>query len=60
MGLDLSNPKAFLPLLLFTGLLFALVGKGWESLTVDSGMYSVGLLLIFVAVALWILNKARN
>lgn len=57
MGLGLSNPKTFLPLLLFIGFVFALSGKGWESFSADSGMYLTGLALIGLAVMLWLLNK---
>ena len=60
MGLELSNPKNFLPLLLFIGLFFALFGKGWEGLGSDSGMYSTGLLMIFLAVLLWIFSEMRK
>jgi len=60
VGLDLSNPKNFLPLLLFIGFVFALIGKGWENLGSDSGMYSTGLLIIFLAVILWIFNEMRK
>jgi len=59
MGLDLSNPKTFLPLLLFIGFVFALFGKGWESFSSDSGMYSIGLLIIALAVVLWVFGKMR-
>ena len=59
MGLNLSNPKTFLPLLLFIGFVFALLGKGWESFSSDSGMYSIGLLIIALAVVLWIFGKMR-
>jgi hypothetical protein len=59
LGLSLSNPKTFLPLLLFIGFVFALFGKGWESFSNDSGMYATGLLIIGLAVALWILIQRR-
>ena len=55
----LENPKTFLPLLLFIGLVFALVGLGWQSFTSDSGVYVIGLFIIVVAVVLWVLTKRR-
>jgi len=60
VGLNLSNPKTFLPLLLFIGFVFALFGKGWESFSSDSGMYFTGLLIIGLAVFLWILSNTRK
>jgi len=57
MPLSLSNPKTFLPLLLFIGFVFALMGKGWESFTTDPSMYSSGLFIIGIAVLLWILSR---
>ena len=57
MGLNLSNPKTLLPLLLFIGFVFALIGKGWVSFSSDSGMYSTGLLIIGLAVFLWVLSR---
>jgi hypothetical protein len=60
VGLELSNPKNFLPLLLFIGFVFALFGKGWEGLGNDSGMYSTGLLMIFLAILLWVVSELRK
>lgn len=60
MGLSLSNPKTFLPLLLFIGFVFALFGKGWEGLAHDSGMYSTGLLIIGLAVFLWLISRMKS
>lgn len=57
MDLSLSNPKTFLPLLLFIGFVFALFGKGWESFSSDSGMYATGLFIIFLAVILWVFTR---
>jgi len=60
MGLNLSNPKTFLPLLLFIGFVFALLGKGWESFSSDASMYSTGLFIIGLAVILWILSHMKK
>lgn len=60
MGLELSNPKTFLPLLLFIGFVFTLIGKGWESFSSDSGMYSMGLLIMGLAVFLWVLVSIQR
>jgi hypothetical protein len=60
VGLSLSNPKTFLPLLLFIGFVFALFGKGWEGFAHDSGMYSIGLLIIGLAVFLWFISHMRR
>jgi hypothetical protein len=57
LGLDLSNPKGFLPLLLFIGFVFALLGIGWLSLTTNSNFLVLGGFIIFVAVMLWILSN---
>jgi hypothetical protein len=57
MGLSLSNPKTFLPLLLFIGFVFALLGMGWETLFRDSGILLLGLFIIAVAVFLWIVSR---
>jgi len=59
MPLNLSNPKAFLPLLLFIGFVFALMGKGWEGITSDSSVYGLGVVLIVVAVFLWIASRSN-
>jgi hypothetical protein len=58
MPLSLSNPKTFLPLLLFIGFVFALMGKGWESFTSDAGMYLAGMGIIALATILWILSRS--
>jgi hypothetical protein len=60
VGLSLSNPKTFLPLLLFIGFVFALFGKGWEGFANDSGMYSTGLLIIGLAVLLWLISRIKS
>lgn len=60
MPLSLSNPKTFLPLLLFIGFVFALMGKGWEGITNDSSMCGWGMLIITLAVILWILSGRSN
>jgi len=49
MPLTLSNPKTFLPLLLFIGFVFSLMGLGWERITTDSSVYSLGIVLIVVS-----------
>jgi hypothetical protein len=60
LGLELSNPKSFLALLLFIGFVFTLFGKGWEILVVDPSMYIIGLFIMAVAVVLWILSKVHS
>jgi hypothetical protein len=60
MPLSLSNPKTFLPLLLFIGFVFALMGKGWEGMTNDSTMFVWGMLFILLAVILWVLSSRSN
>jgi uncharacterized membrane protein len=51
MSLSLSNPKTFLALLLFIGLLFVLIGFTMPAYTLYGG------LLIAVAIGLWILKN---
>jgi hypothetical protein len=53
--LSLSNPKTFLPLLLFIGFVFTLFGIGWDSITADPSFAVFGGFIMFVAVLLWIL-----
>jgi len=60
MGLNLSNPKTFLPLLLFIGFVFTLFGKGWQSFSNDAGLFSTGLFIIGLAVVLWIMIAKRR
>jgi hypothetical protein len=60
MSLNLSNPKTFLPLLLFIGFVFALIGIGWQSITADSRIIFMGGLTMSLAIFLWILfNRQR-
>ena len=58
MPLSLTIPKTFLPLLLFVGFVFSLMGKGWEGITTDSSMYVIGLFIISGAVILWIISRS--
>lgn len=60
MSLNLSNPKRFLPLLLFIGFVFALFGMGWLSIGGDTTVYVTGWLTMIIAVFLWILINRRR
>ena len=60
MPLELSNPKRFLPLLLFIGFVYTLLGKGWESFSADSSIFSIGIFVITVAVILWFFTQLRK
>jgi hypothetical protein len=57
IDLDLQNPKTFLPLLLFIGFVFVLIGIGVWGLTQNSGFVLLGLLLIGIAIVLWIWSE---
>ena len=51
MDISLSNPKTFLPLLLFIGLFFVIVGFSAPIYTVAGGM------IIILAIGLWVLKN---
>jgi len=59
MSLDLSNPKRFLPLLLFIGFVFSLIGLGWWGFKEDSTLFWVGVGIMAVAVLLRIRERER-
>jgi len=60
MSLNLENPKGFLPLLLFVGFIFALIGIGFWTLTTNATITTVGFFVMTIAVALWILvNRSK-
>ena len=59
MGIQLSNPKTFLPLLLFIGLVFSLIGLGWWSARQDSLIFWLGIGIMVLAVVLWIYDRER-
>jgi hypothetical protein len=50
VGLDLENPKTFLPLMLFFGFVFVLVAMGWQSLTSNSTLVADGWIVVTVAI----------
>jgi len=60
MGINLSNPKTFLPLLLFIGLIFSLIGLGWWGFREDSSIFLLGLGIITLSVVLWIYEKEKE
>lgn len=55
MSIILENPKTFLPLLLFIGFIFVLLGSGIES-SAFGNLVGSGFFLMLVAIALWVLN----
>lgn len=60
MSLRLENPKNFLPLLLFIGFVLLLIGIGFLTFTSSAGLIAAGVLVMFVAVALFMLmNRGR-
>lgn len=60
MNINLVNPRTFLPLLLFVGFVFALIGLSFWHFAADPAIYATGIFTIFVAVVLWILvNRGR-
>jgi hypothetical protein len=60
MGITLENPKTFLPLLLFIGFVFSLIGIGLYSIGTNAGLLVTGMFVMMLAVVLWIaLNRGR-
>jgi len=57
MGLNLENPKRFLPMLLFFGFVLVLVGTGWQSITSNPSLTNDGWIVVVVAIVLWILSN---
>lgn len=53
-NLNLSNPKRFLPLLLFIGFVFVLIGIGFWTFTQNNGFIILGMLLIFLSVIIYV------
>ena len=53
-GLSLSNPKTFLPLLLFIGFVFVLIGIGFWTFTRNSGLTLLGVILILISIVLFV------
>ena len=60
MSLRLSNPKEFLPLLLFIGFVFSLIGIGFYSLGTNPELLVVGFFVMFVAVMLFAMMNRRR
>ncbi|MGA3192720.1 MAG: hypothetical protein ABSD73_09460 [Candidatus Bathyarchaeia archaeon] len=60
MGINLENPKTFLPLLLFIGFVFSLIGLGLWTWTSNAGLVIVGYLTMMLAVFLWVLINRRR
>ena len=60
MSLNLSNPKGFLPMLLFVGFVFALIGIGFYSLGANSGLLVDGFAIMTVAVLLFMMMNRRK
>lgn len=56
-SLSLSNPKTFLPLLLFIGFVFVLIGIGFWTFTKNMGFVAFGILLIFLSIILYVFFK---
>jgi len=54
IDLELSNPKMFLPLLLFIGFVFVLLGT---ILNYGSGMILFGVILIIIAIVLFVIKE---
>jgi len=51
----LENPKTFLPLLLFVGFIFVLLGSGIES-SKFADLVGSGFILMMIAIALWVFS----
>jgi len=54
IDLELSNPKTFLPLLLFIGFVLVLLGT---ILNYGSGMVLFGVVLIIIAIVLFVIKE---
>ena len=55
-SLHLSNPKTFLPLLLFIGFVFVLIGIGFWTFTKNTSIVAFGILLIFLSIIFYVLK----
>lgn len=55
-----QNPKQFLPLLLFLGVVLVVSGTGIESFTANSTLTKDGWIVVAVAVFLWIFQNGKR
>ncbi len=60
MSINLQNPKRFLPLLLFAGMLFVLIGTGFSYVSANSEIVNLGILCMFAAVIFFALMNRRR
>ena len=55
-----ENPKQFLPLLLFFGIVLVVVGTGIESITTNPALATDGWIVVAIAVSLWVLKEFKD
>lgn len=55
IDIKLSNPKTFLPLLLFLGVVLVLIGT-----VANAGLATDGWIVVAISVLLWILSSFSN
>jgi hypothetical protein len=58
MRIEWQNPKRFLPLLLFFGIILVVAGTGIESITTNSTLTQDGWIVVAIAVFLWVLKES--
>ncbi len=60
IGIVLENPKTFLPLLLFIGFVFTLIGFGMYNINANSDLIATGLIVIVIAIGIFsLMNRDR-
>jgi len=57
MSISLENPKQFLPLLLFFGMVLVFVGTGIQGIAKNTDLASDGWIVVVMAVFLWVIRK---
>jgi hypothetical protein len=60
MQISWENPKQFLPLLLFFGIILVMVGTGIESFTTNSALATDGWIIVMIAIFLWVLREFKE
>jgi len=58
--LRLENPKRFLELLLFFGIVLVLLGTGIQTATANSTLTTDGWIVVAIAVFLWVLKESKR
>ena len=60
LAIKWENPKNFLPLLLYFGIILVVAGAGIQWVTTNPVIETYGWIVVAVAVGLWLLKEFKN